>query len=479
MKQRRWIWALLLAFSLGAAVLLFQLPSSRDVPHSLPRATEAQSEIAPLVAPAAPTIAAAILAPQPSPAAPTPEPPKTSKSAGTEESDLLSEKKLASRSDTLFDALLKPFAAEAQKRRDERARQDAGYYKRIDKPLNEGRVNFLLFGYGETHEPPATEIAIIGSYTLVSYDTRAGVVDMVSFTHDIRAPEIENVVYKDGKGRRAIRMDQAYNAGGFKLMRQVLEDATGLSVDFQVAFKDVVIARLVDDVFAGVGINNPAEFKVHPFYLDGKKYPRATFAAGRLKLNGAQVIQFIKTVPVSEGYYGRTLEHNYRKHQILRALLDTLSTQSADRGFWLRGSGFVAAESVKGAIAYDFDPITLAVSHVTSTVSEIGRYVARGTRGGLGLPEIQRTIYVVDTAHGDGGVRWVSSDAHYGNPIAQQDIKTGVYNTLDYEVPINGNPYSDLVTDYWQSVRTLVKDALMRIERYQPRDWMLAPQIQP
>ena len=94
------------------------------------------------------------------------------------------------RDDSLFDALMAPLASEAQRRRVEMARNDPEFIKRIDGALNEGRVNFLLFGYGETHEPPFTENALIGSHTIISYDTRTRTADIVSFTHDIRAPEI-------------------------------------------------------------------------------------------------------------------------------------------------------------------------------------------------------------------------------------------------------------------------------------------------
>ena len=81
------------------------------------------------------------------------------------------------------------FAKEAERRRAELAKTDPDHSRRIDKALNDGRVNFLLFGYGETHEPPATEKAIIGSQTIISYDTHTRKADIISLTHDIRAPE--------------------------------------------------------------------------------------------------------------------------------------------------------------------------------------------------------------------------------------------------------------------------------------------------
>lgn len=72
----------------------------------------------------------------------------------------VADKQTKASADSLFDSLLRPFLYEAQKRREDRSRKDPEFIKRIDEGLNEGRVNFLLFGYGETHEPPATERAL-------------------------------------------------------------------------------------------------------------------------------------------------------------------------------------------------------------------------------------------------------------------------------------------------------------------------------
>lgn len=366
------------------------------------------------------------------------------------------------RNDSLFETLIKPFANEAQKRREDRAKKDPEYAKRVDKELNEGRVNFILYGYGETHEPPATERGIIGSITIISYNMRTEQADIISLTHDIRAPSIEVELQGERKRSYAQRIDQAYPVGGFRLMSRVLENATGLSADFQVAFKDIVIQRFIDNVFGGVEVDVPAAFDVHPFYLDGIKYPAAHFSEGRQKFDGKQVIQFIKTVPITQGYYGKPLEHNVRKHIIFLALLNSLSNRSAESQFWLKGSAFLTGELVTGAISYDFDTVSLAVNNIGSAVPQLGRFVSRRRSAGLGIPKINRTIYVADPANGDGGVQWVSANAAV-NPITQRDIREGKYLSLDMTIPINANPYGDLITEYWPSVRSLVKKSILEI----------------
>lgn len=360
---------------------------------------------------------------------------------------------------TLLDTLLTPFVNEARKRRTELAKSDPDYLHRIDRELNEGRINFLLFGYGETHEPPLTEKAIIGSQTIISYNLRTHQADIISFTHDIRAPEIERELMKRGQKTPPVRIDQAYNVGGFKLMRKVMENATGLAIDFQITFRDSAMQGLVDGVFEGLDVDVPMTFDVHPFYLDGKKYEQGRFVKGRQKLNGRQVIQFIKTVPVSEGTYDKLIEHNARKSLVFNAILDKLSQKYNDHLFWLRGSTFVAGELVNGSMVYDFDPLPLIVHNIGGVSALLAQNNSATPTAPMRLPKINQSKYIVDSAHGDGGVQWVTANAAI-NPITQKDLEQGVYTSLDMEVPIYANPYGDLVTEYWTSVRMLVKYSL-------------------
>jgi hypothetical protein len=401
----------------------------------------------------APTLIAQVIVP------PTATPaPKLERAASNDLYELSNAGKNAP-SESVFDALLTPFVNEAQKRRAELAKTDPEFAKRIDGNLNHGRINFLLFGYGETHEPPNTERAIIGSHTIISYDTRTRQVDIISLTHDIRGPEIERELTKQNGKSLAVRIDQAYNVGGFKLMRKTLEDATGLSIDFQMTFKDSAMQPLIDNVFGGVEVFVPTAFDVHPFYLDGKKYDRGHFTQGLQRLNGRQVIQFIKTVPVTEGAYDKSLEHNVRKAVIFNALLDAIDKSYHDRTFWIRGSGFVAGELINGSIAYDFDPVSLMINNIGSTTASLRRSMSRERNKSTGLPKISQSKYIVDPAHGDGGVQWVGANAAV-NPRTKKDIEDGVYPSMDMEIPIDANPNGDLPTEYWTSVRILVKKTL-------------------
>ncbi len=361
--------------------------------------------------------------------------------------------------DTLFAKLLKPFAEEALLRRQTRAKTDADYAKRVDASLATGRINFLLFGYGETFEPPFNK-ALIGSYTLVSFNMRTGQADLLSLTHDIRAPEVERELTRRGLQVHAVKIDQAYDVGGFDLMRRTIEDATGLPVDFQISFKDVFIRDFVDQVFGQIPVEVPVDFDTAPFYLDGQKYETAHFAQGAQRMNGAQAIQFMKSL---ESSTRQALERNTRKQLVFVALLNALSQNCSDRGFWLRVSGFMVKEQLRGTIAYDFDPVALVINNIGGLGSGLPELFKYQTCS-FGAPRLNQTKYIVDPGSGgsDGGVRWAQADATL-NPITRRDIDSEVYEAggLGVAVPLDGNPYGDLVTDYWSSVRALVKQTML------------------
>jgi hypothetical protein len=277
-------------------------------------------------------------------------------------------------------------------------------------------------------------------------------------THDTRAPEIERALHKTEPQARAIKVDQAYATGGFDLMRRVIEDATGLSVDFQVAFKDTVIQTLTDEVFGSIQVDVPSEFDVWEFYLEGRKYEVAHFAKGPQKLNGVKVIQFIKAI---EGTYDKSLERNVRKVLVFRGILDAVSRNCRDYSFWWKFSGFLARQAGSHDVAFDFDPLRLLVSNLGTMLPNLGRIRPGDESCGISMSRIRQSKYIVDAMHGDGGVQWVTVNANY-NDITRADIEQGVYlnSGEGYEVPMHANPYGDLLVDYWSSVRTLVKDAI-------------------
>lgn len=352
-----------------------------------------------------------------------------------------------------FERVLHPLLLEAKRRRVASAAQDPTYWTRLDPKLNATRLNFLLFGYGETHEPPLTERAFIGSLTIFSYDYATHQIDLVSLTHDIRAPEAERYLHDQGQTQVGpIKIDRVYSMGGFGLLRRTIEDASGLAIDFQLAFKESAIQGATDNVFGGLDVNVPLGFKVNGFYLDNVKYPGGEFQQGVQHLNGIQVIQFIKTVPVEEHYDPR-LEHNARKHLVFRAIMDSLGEHSSDVAFLGRAAVFFSSQVAQDSIAYDFDLRSLVVDNLRKLMTN---FVRPSNAPDTGMPGVNRTLYVVDPASGDGGVQWLQANAH-DNPVTARDLAQHVYGEMAMEVPYHGDPYAtDLAHGYWSDVRQLI-----------------------
>lgn len=344
--------------------------------------------------------------------------------------------------------MLKPLIEEALKRRADRAKNDPEYYYRVDKELNQDRVNILLYGYGEEWTGGEIDQPTFGSHSIFSINLRTGKIDLVSPTHDTRAPEIEQFLKKNGKEARPTRMDRAYEIGGYDLMRQVLEDATGLSVDYQIKAEDTLIKYLIDNL-GGINVDIPFDVNTKQFRDDGKMYPPHQFSKGSQKMDGITALQFIKawSDPVDP-----TKERNIRKHLAMKAIFDQVKqkTKEGDRMFGFNMFSLLATENLKGNIGFDFDE----KQFIFPMLGNLGKL------GKLDL-SIDKTIFVVDPAIGDGGVQWITANAAE-NPITQKDIENGVYGQdLAMEIPFNANPYSsNLVRDYWKSVRDLISSRL-------------------
>ena len=108
---------------------------------------------------------------------------------------------------------------------------------------------------------------------------------------------------------------------------------------------------------------------------------------------------------------------------------------------------------------YDFDVIPLAVNNIGSIVPHLSQYLTGQQSGASNIPKIRKTKYIVDPTDGDGGVRWADGDID--NPNTRRDMYAYMYpEGSAFEIPFNANADGDLVTEYWPSVRTLIKNAL-------------------
>lgn len=372
-----------------------------------------------------------------------------------------------------FHILMNPFVQDAEWRRSERQEIDRGFRHAVDLQLNANRYNFVLYGYGDTHEPPHSERVEIGSFTILSYDRARKRFTKTSLTHDIWAPEIfrylrENEIPHDGS---PIKIHRAYHDGGFDLMRQVIEHATGLCADFCIALRDEAIARAIDNVLEYITVDVPYDLQVLPFYLNGEKrglgYPDNFFRKGRQRFDGARAIQYIKTIPVeTPGSYNKQLEHRVREGHVFKALRASVRDNLRNPLFLPRLLLFWQQEESQGTAHADFDVKELLAGNL-SLVGSAVESVLRNGLGSIQMPDIEREIYIVDANSGDGGVQWASVNGALFNPIIRRLIATGRIPNggRDLEVPLSdtSNPHAwDLVREYWGPVRRRVKELLLR-----------------
>jgi len=362
----------------------------------------------------------------------------------------------------LFDQFIQPLLDESAHRRAQWSAADPQYAHRVDADLNAQRLNVALLGFGEEHDQTYADTGI--SVTVLSLDLQTWDLMSISLSRDIRAPELEDQT-AESPPRWPLTLRAAYKAGGFERVRTVLEDATGLTIDFQVLMKDVFLRNYLDNVNGPVELVVPQDFTTNVYRLDGVDHPADFIPAGRQTLSTDKAMTFV--LGEVEDPQGRADERSYRKDLLLRVLSCQARERFAahDAGFALNLGRFALDEARTQDLSSDFDLqlLTGGLANVaTALVTSRGSVDATFPQLGTG-----RELVIHDEAFGDGGVRRVHYMALDPNafgipdsPNVTQEIAMG--SLAPYMlIPLGGNPYSvDLVTDYWPSVRSLIRQRL-------------------
>lgn len=398
-----------------------------------------------------------VILPESPPASPIPPPTET---------------KTAAELHPVLRELLNPLIDQSAKRRQERFKEEGELGQTIDQEINQQTINILLAGFGKTHEPPLTEKGTIGSQTIISLNYNTGDIRIFSITHDTRAPQVEKAAHYFGPDKKgsAKRIDEAYPIGGFSLQRRVFEAATGMYVDYQIVFQDSILQRAIDEIFGGVVVSLPGPIDIQPTWVGGKKVPATRFPEGSRIYSGAEILSLIKGVPVAEGHYPPWQEHNRRKEYVLEGITKALNRQWENPAFWVKVFAFATKETATSLLSkdieFDFDIVSLFIANLGNMINVGGRVFTTRDRTGVILPHVVRSIYVVDPAHGDGGVQWVTANYSRSTRTAA-DFNNGVYPGPDFEIPYSDDlegvdPYGDPFL-YWQSVRDAVRQKLFEL----------------
>ncbi len=381
-----------------------------------------------------------------------------------------------------FADILKPLIDTAMKQRTERSRKDPEYAKRIDNELASRFLTINLMTYWEEHGISYADMR--GSMTLISYDLKTNRLTSVSFSRDIRTPEIERLIKsKTGQEASPQAMGVAFKNGGFDLMLQVV-------------MKDTVIRDLINDISGQVTVNVPKEHKVSSWRLDGKEQDPAGayIPAGEQTLDALGVMRLIEA---EDGYPdGKQDERSYRKNLVMHAVLDKVKEKvKSNRLAQLSLGSFLTNKLTRSnaplvgtkELLVDFD-----WNLIPSVIQVMG--AASGKLDKIEFPEIDPKAEFVlhDPYFGDGSVSRISSikDSRALFDKSSHEIQNEVNKTvralsivlgektpvdrmdnrlieldampLWMLIPDGGDPTAlDLLTSYWQSTRKMVKEKLL------------------
>ncbi len=366
----------------------------------------------------------------------------------------------------LFIEIIKPFVEEARRKRAQKEKEDPEYYHRVDKELNENRINLVIFGYSEEHGDTYEQYS--GAPTILSYDMNTGEIGVIHLSRDIRVPELERRFPDDLMETQRVR--SIYKKGGFDLMGNICERITGLSSDFQIVMKDVVLKNAIDQLVDGkLSLTIPKDHDTASFRLDGIEYGEEYIPKGTRDINTSDLMRYILAEDKNPG--GKEDERSYRKNEVLETLSQKIREKAKkDPLFMIKVLNFIKGEIDSKNIQTDFDTNLLSRSwqFLGGLAGAFGKSLAAG-KVESHTPEINKNQMHVfhDPFFGDGGVIRVHNIKD--NPDIQRDNPTVIKEAQQGKlpdwmlIPTKGNPYaSDLVKDYWQSTRQIVKQTLFK-----------------
>lgn len=303
----------------------------------------------------------------------------------------------------------------AIEKRNKKAENDPDFWYRVDKELNENRVNFALLGIG-------SERVLTDSNQILSLDLNSGEIRIVSLYRAVQAPEISR--YKNTT--RPYYASQALHFGGIPLVETVLESATGLSVDFAIALHMEVLAKGVKEVF-----DDHLEVCI-PWVISDLNM--GYFDAGLQNLTGDEVLRVSRA-----RYYSTDFERQAVQQYVLRAMFKRARNEISSGPIGAaklvaKGLTFLKNETKSGAMQTNFD---------NSVFVDIGiELVNQIAASGLKKMESYGMPYMA--------ARHALAAEHLGDP-----------NDIHRRGPPGGDPYAeDLVTDYWFSSREETKKFL-------------------
>ncbi|OGE29550.1 hypothetical protein A2867_00110 [Candidatus Daviesbacteria bacterium RIFCSPHIGHO2_01_FULL_40_11] len=196
--------------------------------------------------------------------------------------------------------------------RAERAAQDPEYYNRINKELNEGKINILITGGRE--DDPLTD-----SIQLFSWDPNTNTLYAVAFPRDLQSPEVLNKT----KDPTNSRINQALGKGGPELLRLAIENATALSVDLYMHTNFDVLKDVINKTIGTIDIEFDKDIVDNAYPTEDNGIKRIFYPKGKNTLTGEQALETARTRHGDNDY-----ERAKRQQKIIEALIRKIFSEN-------------------------------------------------------------------------------------------------------------------------------------------------------
>lgn len=274
--------------------------------------------------------------------------------------------------DLFIDYVLPNIYKEALKRRAEMDKQDPQRLERVNAKLNEGRVNVLITGGRK-------EDTLTDSIHMISLNTEDDTLHMLTIPRDVRSPEVE----RETKDPRNSRINQALGIGGPELLKESVENATGLYVDFYINTKFDVIEAYVDK-FGPIEVELNHSITDNYYPTDDFGYKPIHYPTGINMLNGEQALEVARSRKDPEN------GSDYERSRIQQEIIIALAKKILTGNFTTQANNIKTAdeiwyqEIVNSNLTADFDINQLMLDQLLFLIGQTPRILWDNTfRGGV------------------------------------------------------------------------------------------------
>lgn len=351
--------------------------------------------------------------------------------------------------------LIKVLSSETSQMRDKLKSTDPEFYDFIDPDLNIGRVNILLSFQGTLWEKPSPPVDFTSEYLIsciqsqhVANRIKPPVCGTIYFNHDAWA--ILNRSYLQSHNQPSLnesKLGESYGIGGADLVARQISLMSGLSVDYHIFGRGVLVREVVNDVFQSIIINNPYKLDLDEIMVNNIKYPGIRIPQGQVKLNGLQAMQLI--VGHRMGEYQLNLENESSLGLLLQAIITKLKN-SNDIELYKRVGGYGAQVL--------FDPGSKGLEYHPNPLSIVGPALLQWTQSGFStmvVPQLVPSLYAGPNNAGGSGFEWAPSSK---SPDVQSLLKDGKLLS-SMAVPL---PYYDEATNNVIQIRSKTETKYFR-----------------